>query len=189
MAVEVEGLPNLAATRHVTNEVRLSGVETVGLNATKVLSSVRVLFGAVFIFDGILKWILLEQGTMQATLQSFGYDFLSSNWMLFGTLVALGETAGGLALTFGLFQRPAAIWSAAIMFSIWAFGGFGGAYAPGSGWSFVGYTDPGGDLMLALVFLGLVFAPYAYSVASRLRLRDRWSGNSLKEKTLRLLVT
>ena len=157
--------------------------------SVRALSAMRILFGVVFLFDGMLKWTLFAQGTMQATIQSFGYDFLSNNWVAFGTLVALGETLGGLALIVGVFPRPAAIWSAAIMFSIWAFGGFGGAYVQGSGWSFVGYTDPGGDLKLALVFVVLIFAPCAYSLASRLKLRERWPGDSLKEKVLRFVVT
>ncbi len=155
----------------------------------RAYSAFRIVFGAVFLLDGSLKWILFQQGTMQATIQSFGYASLSNNWVVFGTLVALGETMGGLALLLGLFQRPAAIWSATIMFSIWTAGGFGGAYVLGTGWSFVGYTDPGGDLMLAFVFLGMIFSPYAYSLASRLKLRDRWSGSSTRAKLLRFLVT
>ena len=89
----------------------------------------------------------------------------------------------------GLFQRPAAIWIATLMFSIWTAGGFGGAYDLGTGWSFVGYTDPGLDFMLALAFLVLIFSPYAYSRASRLKLQDRWTGNSVRDKPLRSLVT
>ena len=162
------------------------GTESMSVRA---FSAMRILFGLVFIVDGALKWILFQQGTMQATIQSFGYASLSNNWVLFGTLVALGETLGGLALVVGLFQRPAAIWSATIMLSIWTTGGFGGAYVLGTGWSFVGYTDPGGDLMLALAFLVLIFSPYAYGLASRLKLRDRWPGNSLKERVARFLVT
>jgi len=162
--------------------------ERVAQNSVRTLSSMRVLFGAIFLFDGILKWILLEQGTMQATIQSFGVGYLSSNWFAVGVLVALGETFGGIALIAGLFQRPAAIWCSAIMFAIWAFSGFDGAYVQGSGWSFVGYTDPGGDLMLALVFLVLVFTPYAYGLASRYRLRERFPSSSVKDRFLRFLV-
>lgn len=171
-----------ASTANVTGEIQ------VGLNATKTLSAARVLFGAIFLFDGILKWILFEQGTMQATIQSFGISALSSNWVVVGALVGLGETLGGIALIVGLFQRPAALWCSAIMFGIWGFSGFDGAYVQGSGWSFVGYTDPGGDLMLALIFLVLVFAPYAYGLAPRLRLRERFASSSMKDRLLRFLV-
>jgi uncharacterized membrane protein YphA (DoxX/SURF4 family) len=162
--------------------------ERTAQNAAKTLSAMRVLFGVIFLFDGILKWILIEQGTMQATIQVFGISYLSSNWSAVGTLTALGETFGGIALIAGIFQRPAAIWCSVIMFGIWGFGGFDGAYVQGTGWSFTGYTDPGGDLMLALVFLVLVFAPYAYGLASRYRLRDRFPTGSIKDRLLRFLV-
>ncbi len=162
--------------------------EAIGRNAVKTLSAARILFGAIFLFDGALKWLLFAQGNMQGTIQSFGIGYLSNNWVLVGTLVGLGETFGGLALIAGIFQRPAALWSSAIMFSIWAFGGYGGLYTNGV-FSLNNQTDPGGDLMLALVFLVLVFAPYAYGLASRLRLRERFTGSTVKAKVLRFLTT
>jgi hypothetical protein len=42
--------------------------------------------------------------------------------------------------------------------------------------------------MLVLVFGVLLFAPAAYGIASRLHLRERWSGSSWKERSLRVLV-
>lgn len=178
------GMSNVAATGHPV----LTETELVGRHATMTMSGVRIMFGVVFLFDGILKWILFQQGTMQGVVQGFGYDWLSNNWYAVGLLVALGETMGGLLLILGLFQRPAALWSAAIMFGIWVLGGYGGAYIQGTGWSFVGYTDPGGDLMLALVFVALIFAPYAYGLASRFHLRDKFAGSSIKNKVLRFLT-
>lgn len=157
------------------------------LTSTKTLSAARILFGAVFLFDGILKWVLFQQGQMQATVQSFGYDYLSNNWVVVGAVVGVGETLAGAALIAGLFHRPAAIGAAGIMGLIWGFGGFNGVYSSGT-WSFVGYTDLGGDLMLAMVFALLAFAPAAYGLASRLRLRERFAGNSLRAKTLRFLI-
>ena len=73
------------------------------------------------------------------------------------------------------------------MGSIRAFGGFGGAHAGGV-WSLTGYTDPGGDLILALAFVVLIFAPCAYGLASRLRLTERWPGSSIRERPLGFLV-
>jgi uncharacterized membrane protein YphA (DoxX/SURF4 family) len=188
MAAEVTNFPTRTIFGHRTKDEVVSVDDRVAQNATKSFSAVRILFGSIFLFDGILKWILFQQGTMQATVQSFGLSFLSSNWVLVGTLVALGETLGGIALIVGLFQRPAALWCSAIMFSIWGFSGFDGAYVQGTGWSFVGYTDPGGDLMLALVFLVLVFAPYAFGLAPRYHLRDRFPSQSIKDRVLRFLV-
>jgi uncharacterized membrane protein YphA (DoxX/SURF4 family) len=162
---------------------------TTSFRAVQTLSGMRILFGAIFLFDGILKWVLIQQGTMQGTIQGFGYDYLSNNWLAIGVLVGLGETLGGIALIAGMFQRPAAIWSAAILLSIWMFGGLGGVYSASSGWSFVGYTDPGGDLMLMLVFVVLIFAPYAYGLASHYKIRERFATNSVRDRTLRFLIT
>ncbi len=174
-----------AFTRAEPTEVK---VEHEGWSAVRTMSAMRILFGAIFLFDGILKWVLFQQGTMQATVQGFGYSVLSNNWVAVGVLVALGETFGGLFLLLGIFQRSAAIWSAAIMSSIWVLNGFDGAYTQAGGWSFTGYTDPGGDLMLALVFVVLVFAPTAYGLAARLNLRARWGSSSLKDRLLRVFV-
>lgn len=169
-------------------ELNAAVTGSVGRNAVKTVSAARIMFGAIFLFDGLLKWLLFQQGNMQGVVQSYGIDSLSNNWVLVGVLVGLGETVGGTALILGRFQRPAAIWSTAIMGAIWALGGYGGLYGSG-GFTLNGQTDPGGDLMLALVFLVLVFTPYAYGVASRLHLRDRWPGASLKARILRFLVT
>ena len=100
---------------------------------------------------------------------------------MFGVLIALGETAARLALLVGLFQRPAALAGAGIMGFIWAYGGL-------RGFGQAGYTDPGGDLMLAVVFLVLVFAPAAYGLAARFHLRERWAGVSLRDQARRFLI-
>gem|GEM_PF-2697139 len=166
--------------------------ETETTRAVKTLSAMRILFGAIFLFDGILKWLLFATGQMQGIIDGMFYTpaWLTTNWVLFGTLVGLGETFGGLFLILGVFQRPAALWSALVMGLIWAFGGFGGYPAAiGASWSTAGYTDPGGDLMLALVFVILVFAPSAYGLASRWRLRERFSGDRWRDRLLRGILT
>jgi uncharacterized membrane protein YphA (DoxX/SURF4 family) len=188
VGAEVAGYARPTIVEHRSEEAVVPVNERTALNAARTLSAMRVLFGVIFLFDGILKWILIEQGTMQGTVQAFGISYLSSNWVAVGTLTALGETFGGIALIAGVFQRPAAIGCSAIMFGIWGFSGFDGAFTQGTGWSFAGYTDPGGDLMLALVFLVLIFAPYAYGLASRYHLRDRFPTRSIKDRVLRFLV-
>jgi len=188
MGAEISGYGVEVKESHETKSTVTPVNEEVAQHAVKSMSAVRILFGSIFLFDGILKWILFQQGTMQATVQGFGYAFLSNNWVAVGALVGLGETIGGILLIAGIFQRPAAVWCATIMFGIWAVAGFDGAYVQGSGWNFVGYTDPGGDLMLALVFVALVFAPYAYGLASRYHLRGRFSGPSVKDKVMRFLI-
>ena len=163
------------------------GGEHANDGAVKTISAMRIMFGAAFLFDGILKWVLFEQGTMQGVVQGFGVDYLSNNWVLVGALVGAGETAAGLGLVLGIFQRPSALVGAAIMTSIWAYGGYNGVYVSGT-WSFAGYTDLGGELMLALAFVGLLFAPTAYGLAARFHLRERLAGGSLGRTVLRLLV-
>jgi uncharacterized membrane protein YphA (DoxX/SURF4 family) len=166
-----------------------------GTNATgavKTFSAMRILFGAIFLFDGILKWQLFATGQMQGVINGEFYTpvWLTANWVLFGTLVGVGETVGGLLLILGLFQRPAALWSAFVMGFIWAFGGFGGyPNAIGASWSTAGYTDMGGDLMLGLVFVVLAFAPYAYGLAKAWKLRERFNGSSMRDRFLRVLLT
>ncbi|MCI4372281.1 MAG: DoxX family membrane protein [Thermoplasmata archaeon] len=156
-----------------------------GRNAVITLSGARILFGAIFLFDGMLKWVLLQQGLLvgvvQGSVTGYGADFVSNNALAFGVTVGVGETLAGIALLVGLFQKPAALAAAGIMTFIWAYGGFGG-------WGMPGYTDPGGDLMLALIFGVLVFAPTAYGLASRFRLRERLAGPGWGRKFLRFLV-
>lgn len=153
--------------------------------ADKLWASFRILFGVVFLFDGVLKWYLFATNQMQGVMDGMYYTpaWMTGNWVLFAVMVGLGETFGGAFLILGIFRKPAALWSAAVCFSIWAFGGFGGyPSAIGASWSTAGYTDPGGDLMLALVFLFIfaisVWGENRYSLSSRLRLRERFFDGS-----------
>ncbi len=166
--------------------------ETDTTRTVRTLSTMRILFGAIFLVDGLLKWGLFATGQMQGVIDGEFYTptWLTTNWVLIGALVGLGETFGGLFLILGLFQRPAALWSALVMGFIWAFGGFGGyPSAIGATWGTAGYTDLGGDLMLALVFVFLAFAPYAYGLAKTWKLRERFSGDGWRDRVLRGLLT
>lgn len=161
-------------------------------DSVKVISAMRIIFGAAFLFDGLMKWYLIATGQMQGVVDGMYYTpaWLTANWLAFGVITGLGETFGGLFLVLGIFQRPAAAWSFLVMFSIWVFGGFGGfPNAIGATWDTAGYTDLGGDIMFGLVFLFLVFAPTAYGLSSYLRLPERIAaGDSLREKVTRALV-
>jgi len=188
MAGEMGGIRDVAIAKRseTTTEVSVGHEGGFGFNSTKVLSAARMLFGAIFLFDGILKWALLSSGQLQGIVQGYGVDVLSNNWLLFGVLVAVGETAAGSALLIGLFQRPAAIAAATIMMFIW---GFGNLSATGNYWGISsGYTDPGGDLMLALIFGVLIFAPTAYGLASRFHLRERFSATTWTGKIARFVI-
>lgn len=163
-----------------------------GVDTQKVLTAMRVVFGFAFLFDGMLKWVLFMQGNMQPTIagMTLAPDFVLSNWVLFGTLVALGETMGGIFLILGIFQKPAAAWASIIMLSIWVLGGLGGWYDPTAGWITAGQTDLGGDLMFMLVFLFLVFVPTTvYSLSHRLRLSERLApGSTTRDRIVRWIV-
>ncbi|HLY76574.1 MAG TPA: DoxX family protein, partial [Thermoplasmata archaeon] len=149
---------------------------------TRAFSGIRIMFGAIWLFDGLLKWNLFALGQMQGVVDGFGINYLSANWVLIGTLVGLGETFGGLGMMLGIFPRLAAAWSAVLAGLIWAYNGFGG-------WGQPGYTDLGGDLMLGLIFVGLIFAPYAYSLASHWKIRERLAGPGAGRQLLRALLT
>jgi len=188
MAGEVGGIRDVAVAKQTgtSSEVVHETFHGFGFDATKVLSGARILFGAVFLFDGLLKWDLFQTGQMQGIVQGYGVDYLTNNWLLFGVLVAVGETAAGAALIVGLFQRPAAIAAAAIMMFIW---GYGNLSMTGNYWGIsTGYTDPGGDLMLAMVFGVLIFAPYAYGLASRYHMAERFSATTWTGKFARFLI-
>jgi uncharacterized membrane protein YphA (DoxX/SURF4 family) len=168
----------------VTNlEVNKTEVST-GRTAVKTLSGTRILFGLIFLFDGILKWQLLATTQMQGAVQMVNFynlGYVNDNWLAFGVLVGVAETVAGLGLILGLFQKPSALVASMVMFFIWGFSGYGGA-------GYAGYTDPGGDLMLALIFLALVFAPTAYGLAARFHLRERLAGPSIARRVVRFLV-
>lgn len=132
-------------------------------DSDKALSAARIVFGVALFFDGVLKWQLISNGQIQSVVSGFGIAAFSANWYLIGVVVALAETVGGLALALGVFQRTAAIGSAALSFLFWGFTGLGGLGTPGQ-------VDLGGDLMFALAFAVLVFAPNCYGLSARLGL-------------------
>src|ERR1700730_18133811 len=86
-----------------------------GLGSVRLVSAARILFGAISFFDGMLKWYLLQQAQLQGVVEGFGVDVLSNNWLLVGVLVAIGDSAAGVALMAGLFQRPAALRAAGVL--------------------------------------------------------------------------
>jgi len=177
----------IAKKFHATDEPNVTAQENevaMGRNAVKAFSGTRILFGLIFLFDGILKWQLIATNQMQGAVgmsNFYNIAVINNNWLAFGVLVGLGETIAGIGLLLGLFQKPSALIAAVVMFFIWGVGGYGGAGYPG-------YTDPGGDLMLALIFVALVFAPTAYGLASRFRLPEKLAGPSIGRRLLRFLI-
>ncbi len=133
--------------------------------------AVRIVFGAVFLIDGILKWVLMSQGALSSAVLGmyFSTPAMASQSLLLGILVGLGETFGGLFLMLGIFQRPAALWSSAIMLAIYVMGGFDSWYT-----GFSGKVDLGGDLSLSLVYIMLTLVvPLRFGLSSHFHLPER----------------
>jgi uncharacterized membrane protein YphA (DoxX/SURF4 family) len=129
-------------------------------------SAFRIIFGVVWLVDGILKFTSGFVDSFSDAVQSAGAGapgFLSG-WYAFWTTQASANpsaivyTVGsleillGLALIFGLLRKVAYVGGVALSLLIWAVPeGFGGPYAPGAGG-----TDVGVGVVYALLFLGLI---------------------------------
>jgi uncharacterized membrane protein YphA (DoxX/SURF4 family) len=167
------------ATRVRSNEPAIHKVgPATERSSVRAHSAARILSGSIFLLDGLLKWYLIQQGQRQVGVQGFGVGALSNNWLLVGIIGGSCDTAAGLCLTLGIFQRPAAIGAAGVMGLVWSFGGFGQP----------GYTDSGGDLVLGLVFVVLAFASEANGLASRWHLAARWPASSMRDRLLRAVA-
>jgi len=133
-------------------------------------TAVRLLFGAIFANDAVLKWLPGYRKTYISQLKAaavgqpswlhgwfhFWIRLQSSAPTFFATLPGVTETALALVLVFGIARRAG--YSLGIIYSVlvWAVGeGFGGPYISGS-------TDVGTGIVYALLFLTLLtFAPPA----------------------------
>jgi putative oxidoreductase len=60
---------------------------------------IRLMAGAVFFFEGILKFVYTNQGVGRFTKLGFAYPEATAH------IIATGEIVGGLFLLFGLFTR------------------------------------------------------------------------------------
>ena len=60
---------------------------------------VRVMAGAVFFWEGILKFVYVNQGVGRFTKLGFPFPDVTAHW------IATGEIIGGLLLIFGIFTR------------------------------------------------------------------------------------
>ena len=134
-------------------------------------TAVRLLFGAIFAIDAVLKWLPGYRKTYISQLKAaaaagqpswlhgwfhFWIRLQSSAPTFFAMLTGVTETALALVLLFGIARRAG--YSLGIIYSllVWAVGeGFGGPYISGS-------TDVGTGIVYALLFLTLLtFAPPA----------------------------
>lgn len=138
---------------------------------------VRVVFGLVWGVDAILKWAPQIRGDILTVLAQAqdGQPAWEQAWihlwvsiasidpMLFGTFIALVETALALSLITGIASRYALYCGAVFSLIIWSVPqGFGGPYAWGS-------TDIDSGFVYFLVFVALI-------------LGQAWRSYSLSEK-------
>ncbi len=123
----------------------------------------RIMFGGIWLIDSSFKWnatflnnftdYLLNGAQGQpAAVQAwihFWVQTVSVDPHFFGLIVAITETALGLALVLGFFTELAIVGGIALSLVIWSTAeGFGGPYVAGS-------TDIGTAIIYAIVFVAL----------------------------------
>lgn len=129
----------------------------------KGIAGLRILFGLVWLIDAWFKWqpdfvtqfsdyltgsLAGQPGWVQGWIH-FWMNIVNVDPTIFARLVALGETAIGVALIFGVFMNLTNLVGVLLSVVIWTTAeGFGGPYQAGS-------TDIGAAIIYALVFVGL----------------------------------
>ena len=78
-------------------------------NAQKEIIILRLMAGGVFFWEGLLKFVYVNQGVGRFTKLGFPMPAETAHF------VAVAEIAGGLLLLFGLFTRPVALFFIAEM--------------------------------------------------------------------------
>ncbi|MCI4347157.1 MAG: DoxX family protein [Thermoplasmata archaeon] len=141
-------------------------------HAQPLKTTFRVIFGAVWLIDGVLKFtsgfvnnfltaVLNSQANAPGWLSGW-YSFWGSqataNASLIVYTVGILELVLGLALIFGFMRKIAYAAGAILSLLIWAVPeGFGGPYQSGAGG-----TDVGTGVIYAVAFLGLILINATY---------------------------
>lgn len=153
----------------------------------KLKSTIRVIFGLVWLTDGLLKFapgmvaafpqLVIAAGSGQpAWLMpwfSFWAGVVSQNPSFWVNMVGMGEILLGIGLILGGLRKITYI--AGMLFSllIWSVPeGFGGPYGPGS-------TDIGTGIVYSMVFICLMiinagYGPSKYSIDAWIERRVHW---------------
>lgn len=150
-------------------------------------TSVRVIFGIVWLIDGVFKFLFNNPDTFSQMVQAGGsgqplwlmpwFNFwtvtVSQNPQFWFYLVGISETLLGLALIFGFVRKTAYTLGMLLSLLIWSVPeGLGGPYGPSS-------TDIGTGIIYAIVFLSLIlinveFGPSGLSLDSWIEKRIKW---------------
>jgi uncharacterized membrane protein YphA (DoxX/SURF4 family) len=148
---------------------------------------VRVIFGLVWLLDGIMKFVFLNSAIFAQMVQAGGngqplwlmpwFNFWSTTvgyapefWLY---LIGISELLLGLALIFGFVRKIAYSLGFLLSLLIWSVPeGLGGPYGPSS-------TDVGTGIMYAILFIALIlinaeFGPSKYSLDRLLEKRIKW---------------
>jgi uncharacterized membrane protein YphA (DoxX/SURF4 family) len=150
-------------------------------NVHPLKSALRILFGAIWLIDGALKFAPGFVDAFQGSISPAGQPAWLAGWFKFwanavGTdtafwvyLVGALEVSLGLALVFGFVRKIAYVGGFVLSLFIWAVPeGFGGPYGPGS-------TDIGTGFVYAMVFLFLILVNATYGPS-------RWSLDAAIER-------
>jgi nitrite reductase (NO-forming) len=144
--------------------VRGDGRRLSAPSASRAATTVRLLFGVVFAFDALLKWLPGYRQTFLSQLRSaadgqpawlggwfhFWIALQSSAPLLFAVLTAVTETSLALVLLHGVARRAGYTLGIAYMSMVWSVGeGFGGPYTPGA-------TDVGTAIPYIVLFTALL---------------------------------
>ncbi len=134
------------------------------MNKEKGFAILRILTGLVWAADAFFKWlppvrlhivdIITEAQAGQPALEyqwiHFWAHVASLNPVLFGTGIAIIETALAISLITGIFSRAALYCGVLFAFLIWSVPqGFGGPYVSGN-------TDIDSGIVYALLFIALI---------------------------------
>jgi nitrite reductase (NO-forming) len=166
--------------------VRGDGRRLAAPAAGRPATTVRLLFGVVFAFDALLKWLPGYRQTFLSQLKGaaagqpawlggwfhFWIALQSSAPLLFAVLTAVTETGLAAVLLLGVARRAGYALGIGYMSMVWSVGeGFGGPYTTGA-------TDVGTAIPYVVLFTALLtFAPPARHERLSLDrvLVDRWS--------------
>ena len=133
-------------------------------NCAQLGTFLRVLFGFIWVLDGVMKFAYLVPSDVPVLVQGAGqgqpdwlvpwFNFwsglVSADPSLFLYGIGALELAVGIFLVVGLMRKTIYVGGIALSLMIWAVDeGFGGPYGPGA-------TDVGAAVMYAVVFFALM---------------------------------
>jgi putative oxidoreductase len=74
------------------------------VNGPSIILIIRVMTGSVFLWEGVLKFVYVNQGVGRFTKLGFAFPEVTAH------IIAVGEIIGGLLLILGLFTRIVAFY-------------------------------------------------------------------------------